>query len=106
MCTKYHVAVILYKSSSDSRDYVPLYEECITLIKANNEVEAKEKVEELTNSRATTFKNQEGQEISWSLHKIIDINPMLEDTLGETTEVYARHFKDIDAYNAFETLSK
>jgi hypothetical protein len=106
MSTEYHVAVIVYKSSSDSKDYIPLFEECITLIKATTESDARQKAEHLAKSRAATFKNQKGEEITWVLHKIIDINPMLKDSIGDVTEIYSRHFNNIDAYNAFETLAE
>jgi hypothetical protein len=106
MSTEYYVAVVIYKSASDSSDYTPLYEECITLVKADTEEDARLRIEKLAKNRSAKYKNIEGQEISWSLYKIIDINPMLEDSIGDITEIYARHFKDIDAYNKFETLSK
>ena len=106
MGNEYYVAVVVYESASDSPDYTPLYEECITLIKASSEDEARSKVEELSKNRSTKYKNVEGHEISWSLRYIVDINLMLEDSLGEVTEIYARHFKNIDAYRKFETLLK
>lgn len=106
MSTEYYVAVVVYESASESPDYTPFYEECITLVKANSEDEARSKVEDLGKNRSTKYTNIDGQEISWSLHDIVDISPMLEDSLGEVTEIYARHFKDIDAYRKFETLSK
>ena len=106
MSTEYYVAIIVYKSASDSAGYTPLYEECITLVKANTMDEARSKVEDLTKHRSTKYKNAEGQEISWSLYSIVDINPMLEDSFDEVTEIYARHFRDIEAYRKFETFSK
>ncbi len=106
MSTEYYVAVVVYESASESPDYTPLYEECITLVKASSEDEARSKVETLGKNRGTKYMNVEGQEISWSLRNIIDINPMLEDSLGEVTEIYARHFKNIDAYRKFEALAK
>lgn len=106
MNTEYHVAVIVYKSSSDSKGYKPMFEECITLIKAKTEADARQKAESIAQSRGAKFKNQKGEEITWVLHKIIDVNPMLEDSIGDITEIYARHFNNIDAYNAFETLAE
>ena len=106
MSTEYYVAIVVYESASESLDYTPLYEECITLVKASSEDEARSKVEALGKNRSIKYKNVEGKEISWSLHNIVDINPMLEDSLGEVTEIYARHFNNIDAYRKFETLSK
>ncbi|PIE18115.1 MAG: hypothetical protein CSA66_05090 [Proteobacteria bacterium] len=106
MSAKYYVAVVVYESASESPDYTPLYEECISLIKASSEDEARSKAEALGRTRSAKYKNVEGQEISWSLRNIVDINPMLEDSLGEVTEIYARHFKDIDAYRKFEALAK
>lgn len=105
MSTAFHVAVMVYKSSSNSPNYQSLYEESITLIKAASETEAREKAKNLADERSSTFKNQNGEEISWALHKIIDISPMLEDKIGNVTEVYSRHFSNISAYNQFESLA-
>ncbi len=106
MSTEYYVAVVVYESASESPDYTPLYEECITLVKASSKDEARSKVEALVKHRCTKYENVQGQVISWALHNVIDIHPMLEDSLGEITEIYARHFNNIDAYRNFETLSE
>ncbi len=105
MSSKYHVAIILYKSSSDANGYVPMFEESITLIKANTEAEARKSAECLAHSRGAKFKNEKGEEITWVFDKIIDIAPMLEDNLKDVTEIYSRHFANINAYKQFEELA-
>ena len=104
MNTEYYVAVVIYESASDSPEYTPLYEECIILIKSNSKDEAISKIENLGKKRSTKYTSINGQEISWSLRHIVDVSPMLEDSLDEITELYARHFKNIEAYRKFETL--
>lgn len=106
MSTQYYVAVIVYQSTSASPNYTPLYEECITVVKADTAAEAKSKVEDLAKHRSTQYQNAAGQEIAWSLYQIIDISPMLADSFDAVTEIYARHFRDIEAYGQFETLLK
>lgn len=106
MSAQYYVAIIIYKSSSDSQEYTPMYEENITLIKASTAAEARQKADTLAKSRYAKFKNEKGQEITWAFDQIIDVTPILGDEIGEITEIYSRHFNNINAYNAFETLSK
>lgn len=105
MSTEYHIAVVVYQSTSDSPSYKPLYEECVTLVKASTVEQAKDKATELAKARSTTFTNQKGEKITWSLYKVIDVSPMLEDKIGDVTELYSRHFSNIDAYQSFETLT-
>ncbi|HYO58229.1 hypothetical protein [Archangium sp.] len=42
--------------------------------------------------------------IHWSLKHLVDVSPVLDDDLKDSSELYARHFKNYDAYHAFEPL--
>lgn len=63
------------------------------------------KIHAFAKTRVARFKNEQGQQITWALHQIIDICPALEDDIGDIAEIYSRHFNNIDAYKAFEVLS-
>lgn len=43
MHSGYYVAIILYRSSSDSPEYTPMYEESTVLLKASDEMDARQK---------------------------------------------------------------
>ncbi len=102
MTSHHYIAIIVYRSSSEDERYQPLYEECITLIQARSLSEARLKAEHIAAQRECTFNNASGILISWKLHRIIDVRPMLEDAIGEVTELCSRHFYDIDGYLALE----
>lgn len=104
MNRQYYVAIILYQSLSDAPEYTPMYEESVVLVKAVDEDEARQKTELFAKNYTAQFKNEKGQLITWKMHQIIDVSPMLDDDIGDMTEIYARHFDNIDAYRDFEVL--
>lgn len=98
------VALLVYKSSSTASGYLPLYEETVTLVSASSADSAKERARELAESRQTTFANEFGETIVWSLERVVDVT-QAPDTLGDGVEIYTRHFRDYNAYLAFETMT-
>jgi hypothetical protein len=100
----YYIAVIVYESSSDALDYTPTYEESFVLLQAGSEQEAQSKAHAFAAQRGGSFANAVGQKIAWSLKKVVDVNRTLSDKLADGTELYSRHFKDYEAYKAFEPL--
>jgi Domain of unknown function (DUF4288) len=101
------VAIVIFKSESDNPNYIPLYEETISLVDAQTLDEAEKKVQMYAKSYQTSFQNKEGQTISWKAHKIVDVNQVLADeveTNEPVTELYSRHFRNYEAYQTFETL--
>jgi hypothetical protein len=101
-----YIAVIVMASSSDAPDYEPLYEECFVLIEAVSPEEAREKALALAGERGTEYRNEMGETIRWSFHRLIDVNRLLEDSLEDGAELYARHFRNYEAYEAFEELAQ
>ncbi len=105
MSCAYFVVVIVYKSSSPAPDYLPLYEETFSLIRAESADAARARALVLAGTRAATFVNHRGQETTWELHQIVDISPILQDDIGEVTALYSRRFQDFTAYQAIDPLS-
>jgi len=100
-----YIAIVLMESYSEDSDYTPLYEELFILIRAFSLEEAGKKANEYGVSQETSYFNENKILISWKLKKVIDVNSVLEDTIGNVTELYSRHFKNYDAYSKFEPLS-
>ncbi|NOS89955.1 MAG: DUF4288 domain-containing protein [Methylococcaceae bacterium] len=100
----YYIAVILYESTSNLPGYKPLYQESFVLIKGASEEDAKVKAQDYGLKEETSYLNENQQMIVWSLKKIIDVTPVLEETLSDGSEVYTRHFRNYEAYWAFEPL--
>lgn len=100
----FYIAVILYESSSDTPDYQPLYEECFVLIRAISLEEAKKKALSHARKQEGSYQNPYGQTITWFIKQILDINSVLDDKCEDVTELYARHFRNYEAYCSFEPL--
>ena len=96
-----YIALLLFVSSSDSDDYRPLYSEDIVLLHARSVAHATQKAGQLGESRQTTYRNDRGEQITWSLLRIADVTPALYDRLDEDVELYSRHFHDLQAYERF-----
>lgn len=100
----FYIAVLLYESTAESGDKEPMYEESFVLLQAANEEEARARALEHGRKQETRYVSMEGKTINWALKHVVDVSPVLEDELKDGSELYARHFKDYDAYHAFEPL--
>jgi Domain of unknown function (DUF4288) len=99
-----YIAVILYKSTSDVPGYLPLYQECFVLIKATSIEKAQEKALAHGNQEQVTYQNENQETITWSFEQLIDVNVVLDDQLDDGSELYARHFRNYEAYCKFEPM--
>ncbi|MGL5877438.1 MAG: DUF4288 domain-containing protein [Xenococcaceae cyanobacterium] len=97
-----YIAVVLFDSSSNAPDYQPLYEECFILIQANSLEEAREKALLYSRQQECSYQNQNQDTISWTCKQIIDVNSVLYADFDDITEIYARHFRNYEAYCQFE----
>jgi hypothetical protein len=99
----FYIAVLLYESASDKPAYQPLYEECFVLIEARSEEKAREKALQYA-GKPNSYKNQQGEVITWQLKHLVDVSRVLSDSFYDGTELYARHFRNYKAYHSFEPL--
>ncbi|MDZ7960574.1 MAG: DUF4288 domain-containing protein [Aulosira sp. DedQUE10] len=103
----FYIAIILYKSSSDAPDYQPLYQESFILIKAASLESAKVKALNYGKNESVSYTNENGETITWTLQQVLDVNSVLDDDIDSSEDVvdlYARHFRNYDAYKSFEPL--
>lgn len=99
-----YIAVLLYESTSQSGAKKPLYQESFVLLQASGEEEARARAVEHARQQEVHYKNAEGETIQCSLKHVIDVSSVLDDELKDGAELYARHFRDYEAYHAFEPL--
>jgi ABC-type antimicrobial peptide transport system permease subunit len=99
-----YIAVLVYESSSSSSDYKALFEESFMLVKATSIEEARQKTQQYADAHTSTFKNEAGDSITWNLKHVVDVNQVLYDVDLDGTEIYARHFRNYQAYKDFEPL--
>ncbi len=98
----FYLVITVYESSSNKQDYEPLYEECFSLITASSDEQAREKAQRYANL-PNSYKNVQGETITWSLKQLVDVRRLLEDDdFSDGTELYARFFRDYKAYRAFD----
>ncbi|MHC5824220.1 MAG: DUF4288 domain-containing protein [Nostoc sp.] len=103
----FYIAIILYKSSLSEDDYQPLYQESFVLIKAASLEEAKAKALNHGKNESVSYTNENGETITWFLQQVVDVNSVLYDDLDSSDDIvdlYARHFRNYDAYQLFEPL--
>jgi hypothetical protein len=100
----FYMAVILSEAQSDVPDYEPLYEESFVLIAASSEDEAREKAAIHTQGQLSSYQNEFGETITWVMKQIVDVSPVLTDTIEDGSELYVRHFRNYQAYRTFEPM--
>jgi hypothetical protein len=103
MASEIYAALLLYTSSSSAADYQPLHEETVTIIRATSTEHAAQKALEFARSRQTSYENEQGETITWSLKHLIDVSA-ISDPLDDGAEIYTRHFRNYEAYRAFEPM--
>ena len=100
----FYIAIILYEAALDAPDYQSLYEESFVLIQAFSEEEAREKATIHAQGQLPSYQNETGETVTWLFKQIIDVSPVLSATFADGVELYARHFRNMQAYSAFEPL--
>ena len=100
----FYIAVILFESSSNVLGYKPLYEECFVFIKATSLEEAQDKTLVYGHAQEGNYQNENKEIINWSLKQIVDVNSVLYEEFDNGTELYARHFRNYQAYCLFDPL--
>ena len=100
----FYIAIILYEAASDAPGYQSLYEESFVLIQASSEEEAREKATIHAQGQLSSYQNEFGETITWLFKQIIDVSPVLSETFEDGADLYARYFRNMQAYSAFEPL--
>jgi hypothetical protein len=86
---------LLFKSEHqpDSNPY-PLWEECVILIEAENESDAKVKAAQHGKAGEHEYKNQAGELVRWSFERVERVCHIDKDALTDGTELFSRFLKD------------
>jgi len=100
----FYIAVIVYEFSSDAPQDQPLYREDFVLIKASSREDAQQKTLQLAQKEETTYKNEQGENITVTLKHVVDVSSVLSEKFEDGADLYARHFHNYQAYVAFEPL--
>jgi len=102
----FYIAVILYESSSNNPGYKPLCQECFVLIKASSLKKLKKKLSHIRVKRSALSKW--GQRDYYLVFEAdCRRDSVLYDDFDDSNdgvELYARHFRNYEAYRSFEPL--
>ena len=95
MTKQYFSVGLLYESVClDQNDLRPgIWEESIRIVSANTQAQAQQRAIELAASGESTYQNQDGQTIAWKFRKISAVYELLDDAIGDGTEVFSRTLK-------------
>ncbi|MEH1956341.1 DUF4288 domain-containing protein [Nostoc sp.] len=77
------------------------------LIKAASLEKANAKAWNHANNESVSYTNENGETITWSLQQVVDVNSVLYndfDSSEDIVDLYARHFRNYEAYHSFEPL--
>ncbi|MGW0178226.1 DUF4288 domain-containing protein [Nocardia sp. NPDC003345] len=99
-----YIAITLFEFTSDAPDHVPLYREDVTLLYADSEAQARELAEENFRSDGETYTSAAGYNVTVTPTAVIDVVAALIDDLSEGGDLYARHFRDFEAYSKWEPM--
>jgi hypothetical protein len=99
-----YIAVLLYEARADDASKAPLYQESFVVLHATSEEEARRMALAHAQQQQTSYASADGATIQWSLKHLVDVSPCLEDELKHGAEIYARHFRNYEAYRAFEPM--
>ena len=104
--TDLYICVSIHEASSDAKDFGPLFEERLTLIRAGSRDEATSKAQQLVKAATHSYKNKDGHTISWACRRIVEVTEIIDSSLTDGAEIYGRYFRDLNAYQRFETERK
>ena len=99
----HYAALVLRKAATGDSSRPALYEETVILLAASNVAEAWKKAAALGAMRQPVYRNPQGELVSWSLERVVDVAPA-DDPSKDGAEIYSRHFRNYDDYIRFETL--
>lgn len=99
-----HVAIVLMEARSEAADRPPLFQENFLLVHAPDEKAARERVEQWAQVAGTSYRNDQGETVTWRLRAIVDVKEAEDTDLTRDADLYTRHFRDYAAYEKFEPL--
>jgi hypothetical protein len=105
MAANRYVALLLFESTSTDRNCPVLYREDVVVLRATSDEAARRLAGAHGRAQECAHRNAGGDTISTRLLQVVDVAAALYEDLDEdVVDLYARHFRDLDSYRAFEPL--
>jgi len=88
---KRYFACLYFESHvDDESNALPLTEESVRLVIADDESRACEKAEEFGKMTEHEYLNEEGSKVSWRFVRVVDVQEFCEEEFDDGVEVYSR----------------
>lgn len=116
MAADRYSALLLFESTSSDRNHAALHGEDVVLLRAASAEAAQRLDDAHGRAQECTYRNAEGHTISPRLVRVVDVATALYSDLNQddlnqndlnqdvAVDLYARHFRDLSSYRAFEPL--
>ena len=99
-------ARLLFERSFDGGPPAPaLYEETVVLLKGSGMAEAEKKATKLGKAASHSYKNVDGETITWTFKEVLDVVQLNEAEIGEGSEVYSRFLRPEDVKSVRASFS-
>ena len=102
----FYLAVLVTEATKEDGAGEPLYEESFVLLTAESDEEAGEKAAEYGKQQETSYRNENGDLVTWKLKHVVDVRKVEDATFDDGSELYSRFFRNYDAYRSFEPLTE
>jgi hypothetical protein len=99
---RFYICKSLHEASCDAPDFPALYEERFTLIEAASNAEAIEKAQQLVKAATHSYKNADGNTISWKCRRIVKVTETVDVAPVDGAELHGRYFRNLDVYERLD----
>ncbi len=91
------VRVLLRSLVNGSAQPDDIYEERVVLVQASDRAIASDKAEKFITETDRPYRNAEGETVEWLLDEVLDVYPILDESIADGTEVYSALLDDRQA---------
>jgi hypothetical protein len=87
----WYSAMIIYETEFEGpTDPSPLREESIRVVRADSDTIAWKRAEEVGRQNERSYKNKEGELVSWKFVRVAEVQDLCEEELTDGVEVFSR----------------
>ncbi len=98
-------ARLVFESVHPDKDEAPkLFEERIVLLRGRSEEQARARAAEYARSAREEFTNAFGRPVKWIFRDLLDVQPILDESIEDGTEVYSAFLDEDELDNLHRSL--
>nr|WP_057929833.1 DUF4288 domain-containing protein [Burkholderia ambifaria] len=101
-----YFSALILKKATVGDEAADQFCENVVILEAESIEDARVAAQEYGKSQAHSYLNEAGQEINWSMERVVDVQEILDQSIKHGSEVYSRFFSNFDDYVRFEPLMR